>query len=136
MWQTKYASAVPKNLGVGVDFRPCSEGDFLTAVRKLLGVRSPWLQVNSESFHWSFWKKSHLFGRNLFQKEFPSKETSLKKLFEGNLFGRNLFEINLFKRNFFEIATKKLCDCDFSVKQVISHSTPDYEAKIFVLLHI
>ena len=22
MWQTKYASAVPKNLGVGVDFRP------------------------------------------------------------------------------------------------------------------
>ena len=22
--------AVPKNLGVGVDFRPCSEGDFLT----------------------------------------------------------------------------------------------------------
>ena len=27
MWQTKYASAVPKNLGVGVQ---CSEGDFLT----------------------------------------------------------------------------------------------------------
>jgi len=31
MWQTKYACAVPKNLGVGVDFLPCSEGDFLTA---------------------------------------------------------------------------------------------------------
>jgi hypothetical protein len=30
MWQTKYASAVPKNLGVGVDFPPFSEGDFLT----------------------------------------------------------------------------------------------------------
>ena len=30
MWQTKYASAVPKNLGLGVDFRPCSEGDFLS----------------------------------------------------------------------------------------------------------
>ena len=30
MWQTKYASEVPKNLGVGVDFRPRSEGDFLT----------------------------------------------------------------------------------------------------------
>ena len=30
MWQTKYASAVPKNLGVGVDFWQCSEGDFLT----------------------------------------------------------------------------------------------------------
>ena len=30
MWHTKYTSAVPKNLGVGVDFRPCSESDFLT----------------------------------------------------------------------------------------------------------
>ena len=30
MWQTKYAAAVPKNLGVGVNFRPCSEGYFLS----------------------------------------------------------------------------------------------------------
>ena len=30
IWQTKYASAVPKNLGVGVDFWPCSGGNFLT----------------------------------------------------------------------------------------------------------
>ena len=30
MWQTKYASAVPKNFGVGMDFQPCSEGNFLT----------------------------------------------------------------------------------------------------------
>ena len=30
MWQTKYASAVPKNLGVGVDFRLFSKGDFLS----------------------------------------------------------------------------------------------------------
>ena len=29
MWQTKYPLAVPKNLGVGVNFRPCSEGYFL-----------------------------------------------------------------------------------------------------------
>ena len=28
--ETKYASTVPKNLKVGVDFRPCSEGDILT----------------------------------------------------------------------------------------------------------
>ena len=28
--KTKYASAVPKNLGMGLDFRPCSEGDFIT----------------------------------------------------------------------------------------------------------
>ena len=30
MWQTKYALAVPKNLGLGFYFRPCSEGNFLT----------------------------------------------------------------------------------------------------------
>ena len=30
MWQTKYASAVTKNLGVGVDFRPFSEGYFFS----------------------------------------------------------------------------------------------------------
>ena len=30
MWQTKYALAVPKNVGVGVDFRLCSEGYFFT----------------------------------------------------------------------------------------------------------
>ena len=30
MWQTKYASALPINLGLGFDFRPCNEGDFLT----------------------------------------------------------------------------------------------------------
>ena len=42
MWQTKYASAVPKNLGVGVDFRPCSEDDFL---------RSPWLRSLNERYY-------------------------------------------------------------------------------------
>ena len=30
MWQTKCASAVPKNLEVGVNFRPCSESYFLS----------------------------------------------------------------------------------------------------------
>ena len=30
MWQIKYALAMPKNLGVGVDFQQDSEGDFLT----------------------------------------------------------------------------------------------------------
>jgi hypothetical protein len=28
--QTKYALAVPKNLGLGLNFRPCSEGYFLS----------------------------------------------------------------------------------------------------------
>ena len=31
MWETKYATAVPKNLEVGVDFRPFIEGDYLWA---------------------------------------------------------------------------------------------------------
>ena len=30
MWQTKYASAELKNLGLGLNFRPCSEGYFLS----------------------------------------------------------------------------------------------------------
>jgi hypothetical protein len=30
MWQTKYATALPKNLGVGVNFWPWSEGYFLS----------------------------------------------------------------------------------------------------------
>ena len=30
MWQTKYASAIPKNSGLGFDFQPCSEGNFFT----------------------------------------------------------------------------------------------------------
>ena len=38
MWQTKYASAVPKNLGVGVNFQPCSLG-------YSLGVHSPCSKV-------------------------------------------------------------------------------------------
>ena len=33
MWQTKYALAVPKNLGLGLNFQPCSEGNFLSVVR-------------------------------------------------------------------------------------------------------
>ena len=30
MWQTKYASVAPKNFGVGVNFRQCSEGYFIS----------------------------------------------------------------------------------------------------------
>ena len=30
MWQTKYASDVPKNLELGFNFRPCSKGYFLS----------------------------------------------------------------------------------------------------------
>ena len=30
MGQAKYASAAPKNLGLGLDFWPCSEGYFLS----------------------------------------------------------------------------------------------------------
>ena len=30
MWQTKYATAVPKNLGLGLNFRPYSESYFFS----------------------------------------------------------------------------------------------------------
>ena len=30
MWQTKYSSVVPKNLGLGFNFQPCSEGYFFS----------------------------------------------------------------------------------------------------------
>ena len=30
MWQEKYALAVPNNLGLGLNFWPCSEGFFLS----------------------------------------------------------------------------------------------------------
>ena len=39
LWQTAYALAVPKNLGVAIDFWLCSEGNFLS------GLCSPWLAV-------------------------------------------------------------------------------------------
>ena len=42
MWQTKYALAVSKNLGVGVNFRPCSEGYFFSVQGyDLTKIRSP-----------------------------------------------------------------------------------------------
>ena len=40
MWQTKYASAAPKNLELGLNFWPCSEG------YSSLGVRSPCSQAS------------------------------------------------------------------------------------------
>ena len=42
MWQTKYAWAVPKNLGLGLTFWPYSENPY-SAVKTIfsLGVRSP-----------------------------------------------------------------------------------------------
>ena len=41
MCHTKYASAVPKNLGVGVDFWPCSAVKAISSP----GVRSPWWKL-------------------------------------------------------------------------------------------
>ena len=53
MWQAKYASAVPKNLVV--DFRPCSEDDFLTG--RLQSVTTTTTMVPEvELFLFVFWK--------------------------------------------------------------------------------
>ena len=38
MWQTNYALAVPKNLGLVFDFKPCSEGYNLTGRPKSVAV--------------------------------------------------------------------------------------------------
>ena len=51
MWQTKYASAVAKNLGVGVDFRPCSKGDFHTG--------RPWSVLLHNNFRMEFLAWDH-----------------------------------------------------------------------------
>ena len=45
MWQTKYASAIPKNLGLGLNFRPCSDRLFplwASVVRGFPGIISGW----------------------------------------------------------------------------------------------
>ena len=44
MWQTKYASAVPKNLGVGVNFRPCSEISLITVIKEILCINQRYLK--------------------------------------------------------------------------------------------
>ena len=47
MWQTKYASAVSKYLGLGFDFRLCSKGDFLNGRPQSVG--STTLHLGSSS---------------------------------------------------------------------------------------
>jgi hypothetical protein len=44
MWQTKYASAVPKKLGMGVDFRLFSDSNFPP------GIRSKVINLESDTF--------------------------------------------------------------------------------------
>ena len=62
MWQTKYAATIPKNLGVGVNFRPCSEGYFLSGRpqsvalphllhKYLVYVINSNLVITSQNFH-------------------------------------------------------------------------------------
>ena len=60
MWQTKYDSAVPKNMGVGVNLRLCSEDYFLSwhlksvndtkLVKYDQGCRLHTSKINFESF--------------------------------------------------------------------------------------
>ena len=60
MWQTKYASAVPKNLGLGFDFWPCSEGNFFTG-----RPGSPWFGQKQTAA----WKLCELW--IVFDQSFP-----------------------------------------------------------------
>ena len=56
MWQTKYASAVPKNLGFWFDFRLCSEGVHSPCFESLLtseyGLRNLGDRICGESYSW------------------------------------------------------------------------------------
>ena len=45
MWQTKYASAVPKNLGLGLNLRLCSEGYFLSGLPSKVSKMKKWADV-------------------------------------------------------------------------------------------
>ena len=71
MRHAKYALAVPKNLGVGVDFRPCSESDFLTGrpqyvltpnTGRVKNIFAMWLQsifgenAQTEAWNWKLAK--------------------------------------------------------------------------------
>ena len=57
MWQTKYALAVSKNLGVGVGFRPCSEDNFFTGRPKSVSTAEGLIG----SFHIFFIIHSRIF---------------------------------------------------------------------------
>ena len=60
MWQTKYAAAISKNLGLGLNFWPCSEDFFplwASVVRELerqrnsLILLTPWLTGSSQKYN-------------------------------------------------------------------------------------
>ena len=50
MWQTKYAAAIPKNLGLGLNFRPCSEHYFLSGSPQ--SVMQKLISRNFPNFLW------------------------------------------------------------------------------------
>ena len=60
MWQTKYAAAIPKNLGLGLNFRPCSEGYFLSgrplSVQCTLSAKEEKERENSSRFLCSYFQ--------------------------------------------------------------------------------
>ena len=51
MWQIKYAAAIPKNLGLGLNFRPCSEGFSISGRPQSVGVRLQNTQKNADVFY-------------------------------------------------------------------------------------
>ena len=58
MWQTKYASAVPKNLGMGIDFRACCEGDFLTGRPQSVGFTHNDMHDNTFTLKFEYSEKA------------------------------------------------------------------------------
>ena len=56
MWQTRYALAVPKNLGLGQNFLPCSEGYFLSGCPQSVAMANDKQKKNPhfcQNWNWS-----------------------------------------------------------------------------------
>ena len=71
MWQTKYAAVIPKNMGLGLNFRLCSEGYLLskhglisesqrcpiTSLSSSLGGAFASASAHLSHFFWRFYAK-------------------------------------------------------------------------------
>ena len=79
MWQTKYAAAIPKNLGFGLNFRPCSEGYFLSVCPQFVLKRNIKMQCMRQVIRIKFLenKCTYIVATQFFFFEFHILNTKL-----------------------------------------------------------
>ena len=118
MWQTKYASAVPKNLGLGLNFQPCREGYFLSG--RPQSVEAPMFcfliklhfGLNSQFVHCTQLKAPIVF---------------YKAIFNRNLYHVVSFQEALMGASLCDIINGPYCTCDtFTV--VVMQSSCSHQA--------